>query len=298
MQNPASHEPENRGFSRRHPAMDHQGSENAARPACREIARAVLGARAVAKPGLWASAIRSMSMDVSRGAATGSHHAVRVVREVRTPSSSLLPHPARVPDDSSMPFLRLFGLALPALLPGGAAFALGRALPLPWAVSIYLAAISALALFGCRTLGDTFVRQRTLRDHLACRLLPFAQCMGGGSLQQVFMSSVLGTAAVGGLVFLLVFLDQRDALPPWHLALAFGLDTVTLLFLASAQTRTYLRNAPHPRRGRRLYFAVVLQVAIATALHLAGAPWLATAVAAGPQVLRILRSGLFVLAMH
>lgn len=194
-------------------------------------------------------------------------------------------------------FFRLLGAISPVLVPGAIAFALGRALPLPWAVPLYLAAIGAVAGFGCRLLGDTAVRQRTLRDHLAYRLLPFAQCMGGGSLPQVFVSSVLGTAAVGGIVFVLVFLGQRSALPPWHLAFGLGLDTVTLLFLASAQTRTYLRNAPRPRRGRRLYLAVVVQIAIATALHLAGSSWLATAVAAGPQALHILRSGLFMLAM-
>lgn len=191
----------------------------------------------------------------------------------------------------------LFWFVAPVLLPGAVAYALGRVLPLPWAVLAYLATYAGLALLGCRVVGTTFVQQGNWRTRFADRCLPFAQCMGGGTLPQVFVSSLLGSTAVGGLVFLFVFLQQRDAPPPWPLATAFAIDAVSLLFLAAAQTRTYLRGAPTPRLGRRFYLAVVLQVAIATTLHLAGHPWLATVLAAGPQLLWMLRPVLYVLAV-
>lgn len=191
----------------------------------------------------------------------------------------------------------LVSFVAPVLLPGAVAFALGTLLPLPWAVLAYLVAYAALALLGCRVVGTTFVQQRNGRTRFADRCLPFAQCMGGGTLPQVFLSSLLGSTAVGGLVFLFVFLQQRDATPPWPLAAAFVVDALTLLFLAAAQTRLYLRGAPTRRRGRQLYLLVLLQVAIATTLHLAGHPGLATAVAGGPQLLWMLRPLLYMLAV-
>lgn len=191
----------------------------------------------------------------------------------------------------------LVSFVAPVLLPGAVAFALGSLLPLPWAALAYLVAYAALALLGCRVVGTTFVQQRNGRTRFADRCLPFAQCMGGGTLPQVFVSSLLGSTAIGGLVFLFLFLQQRDALPPWPLAAAFVIDALTLLFLAAAQTRLYLRGAPTRRLGRRLYLVVLLQVGIATALHLAGQPGIATVLAAGPQLIWMLRPMLYMLAV-
>ncbi|MBL9076585.1 MAG: hypothetical protein JNL08_03725 [Planctomycetes bacterium] len=191
----------------------------------------------------------------------------------------------------------LFGLVSPLLLPGAAAYGLTRLLPLPWAVPAFLVAVAAVALVGCLVLRSTAVQQITWRNRVAGRCLPFAQCMGGGTLFQVYWSSVLGSTAVGGFVFLFVYLHQRAALPPWPLAVAWGIDALTLLFLATTQTRLYRHSAPTARRGRWFYLAVVLQIVVSTALHLAGHPWAATVVAAGPQIALLTPMALYMLAV-
>lgn len=194
----------------------------------------------------------------------------------------------------SLPWL--LGLAAPLLLPGAAAYGLSRQLPLPWAIATHLGAFALLALAGCLLLGSTSVQPRSWRHRAASVCLPFAQTMGGGSLPQVWVSSLLGSAAVGGGVFLFVFLQQQAAMPPWPLTAGLCLDGLTLLQLAAAQTRTYRYRAPSPARGRWLYLLVVAQIGLAAALHLRGETWLAVLVAVVPQTLVTLRHSLFLVA--
>lgn len=156
--------------------------------------------------------------------------------------------------------------------------------------------MAALALAGCFVLRTTAVQRITWRNHVAGRCLPFAQCMGGGTLGQVFLSSLLGSAAVGGGVLLLVHLRQRGALPPWPLGLARLADALMLLFLATSQTRRYRRGAPTQKRGRWLYLFVMVQIVVSVALHLAGHSWTATIVAGAPQVVVFTSSVLYLLA--
>ena len=153
--------------------------------------------------------------------------------------------------------------------------------------------MTALATFGCLLLRTTAVQQITWRNRLASRCLPFAQHMGGGTLFQVLLSSVLGSAATGAFVFLFVWLEHRRALPPWHLAAAWGLDAVTLLGLAVMQTRVYRHSAPSRQRGRWLFLFVVAQIVISTMLHLSDRSELATVVAALPQMVLLLTTGLY-----
>jgi len=190
----------------------------------------------------------------------------------------------------------LIGFAAPVLLPAAVACGAAWLLPLPWAAVAFLAVMAALALGGCRVLRTTAVQQITWRHHVAGRCLPFAQCMGGGSLGQVFVSSLLGSAAIGGGVLLLVYLRQRDAMPPWPLAVAWVGNALALLFLATSQTRSYRYRAPTPQRGRWLYLLVVLQIGVSAALHLAGHPWAATILAAAPQIAALTPSGAYLLA--
>lgn len=187
----------------------------------------------------------------------------------------------------------LLGFVSPLLLPVAAALGFARVLPLPSAIAAFLATMTGLALVGCLVLRTTAVQQITWRNHLAGRCLPFAQCMGGGTLAQVFVSSVLGSAAVGGFVFLFVWLGQRGAPPPWPLAIAFGIDALTLLSLATMQTRLYRHSAPSRKVGRWLFLVVVLQIVISTMLHLSDRSWLAAAVAALPQLVLLLTTGLY-----
>lgn len=192
---------------------------------------------------------------------------------------------------------RLFGLVSPLLLPVAVAYGAASQLPLPWSAATFVAVMAALALVGCLLLGTTAVQQITWRNHVAGRCLPFAQCMGGGSLGQVFVSSLLGSAAVGGGVFLIMFLRQRGAMPTWPLAVAWVGDGLTLLFLATAQTRGYRRGAPTRNRGRWLYLFVVLQIVVSAALLLAGQSLAATIVAGAPQVAVLAPTVLYLLAM-
>lgn len=187
----------------------------------------------------------------------------------------------------------LFGIATVLLLPTAVALGFARALPLPSAIPAFFATMIALALFGCVLLRTTAVQQITWRNRLASRCLPFAQHMGGGTLFQVFLSSVLGSAATGAFVFLFVWLGQRGAVPPWYLAAAWGLDAVTLLALAVMQTRIYVHSAPSRKYGRWLFLFVVLQIAISTMLHLSDRSWLAAAVAAVPQLVLLVSTGLY-----
>lgn len=199
-----------------------------------------------------------------------------------------------------MPLFRLrwlFGFVFPVLLPAAVAYVAGWLLPLPWSAAALLAVMAALALGGCRVLRTTAVQRITWRHHVAGRCLPFAQCMGGGSLGQVFVSSLLGSAAVGGGVLLFVHLRHLDAMPPWPLAMAWVGDALTLLFLATSQTRRYRYGAPTQKRGRWLYLFVVLQIVASAALHLAGHPWASILVAGAPQVAVLTRSVLYLLAV-
>jgi hypothetical protein len=194
------------------------------------------------------------------------------------------------------PLRWLLGFVAPVLLPAAVAYGAACLLPLPWSAAAFLAAMAALALGGCFVLRTTAVQRITWRNHVAGRCLPFAQCMGGGSLGQVFVSSLLGSAAVGGGVLLLVHLRQRDALPPWPLGVAWVVDALMLLFLATSQTRSYRRGAPFQQRGRWLYLFVVVQIVVSVALHLAGHVWTATIVAGVPQVVVLTPTVLYLLA--
>lgn len=187
-----------------------------------------------------------------------------------------------------MPGLRLrwlFGLFTPLLLPGALAFGLARLLPLGWAAVAFLAASAGLALVGCFVLRTTAIQQITWRNHLAGHLLPFAQCMGGGTLLRVGASSVLGSAAVGGAVFVWLALAANGTPPGWPLALAWLLDLLTLLFVATTTTRSYRFGAPGARQARRVLAFVLVQVGVSLALHLTGHPTLAALVAGLPQAL-------------
>lgn len=192
---------------------------------------------------------------------------------------------------------RLLPLAAPLLLPGAAAYGLTRQLPLPSAIACHLGAFALLALVGCLLLGSTSVQSRSFRHLVAGLCLPFAQGMGGGSLPRVWLSSLLGTAAVGGSVFLFVFLQQRTALPPWPLAAGLCVDGLTLLWLATAQTRPYRYRAPSPARGRLIYLLVWAQITLATALHLRGEALLALLVAVVPQALLALREAMLLVTL-
>lgn len=192
---------------------------------------------------------------------------------------------------------RLFGFATPVLLPIAVAYGAAWLLPLPWSAAAFLVVMAALALVGCLVLRTTAIQQITWRNHVAGRCLPFAQCMGGGSLGLVFVSSLLGSATVGGGVLLLVYLWQRSAMPSWPLAVAWAGDALSLLFLATTQTRLYRYGAPSQKRGRWLFTFVVLQIVVSTALHLAEHPWAATIVAGAPQVVALTPTMLYLLAM-
>ena len=191
------------------------------------------------------------------------------------------------------PLRWFFGLVSPLLLPTAVAVGLTRILPLQWAATAFLATMTSLALVGCLVLQTTAVQQITWRNHVAGRCLPFAQLMGGGTLFQVFLSSVLGSTAVGAFVFLFVWLDQRSALPPWYLAAGWGLDALTLLALAVMQTRLYRHSAPSRKFGRWLFLFVVVQIVASTMLHVSGRSGLAATIAAVPQLLLLVKTGLY-----
>lgn len=194
---------------------------------------------------------------------------------------------------STRPLRWLLGFVSPLVLPGAAAWGFAQVLTLPSAIAAFLATILGLALVGCLVLRTTAVQQITWRNRLAGRCLPFAQCMGGGTLAQVFVSSVLGSTAVGGFVFLFVWLGQRGTPPPWPLAIAWGIDALTLLALATMQTRLYRHSAPSRKVGRWLFLFVVLQIGSSTMLHLSDRSWLAAAVAALPQLVLLVKTGLY-----